>query len=140
MIREATRRDLMLLNPKEIYFAEGVLDYAGMLIDSKKALTLESESGTLLAIFGYTEIWKGVADVWAIVSKNIYGDFYSIRELKRFVHTEMVLKNLHRANLYANLKDSSSVRFAEFLGFIREGLLKKYGPDKADYAVCGKVI
>jgi hypothetical protein len=32
-----------------------------------------------------------------------------------------------------------AIRFAEFLGFEKEGLMKKFGPEGSDYIVMGRI-
>ena len=43
--------------------------------------------------------------------------------------------------MHANVKADwmEAIRFAEFLGFEKEGLMKKFGPEGSDYLVMGRI-
>lgn len=47
---------------------------------------------------------------------------------------------LHRLQAYIRSTEPAYIRWAESFGFVKEGVLRKYGPEGVDYLMMAKVI
>ena len=56
-----------------------------------------------------------------------------LRELRKFVPTMAASFGLQRIDALVRTRLPGGARFAELVGFVREGTLKAYGPDGEDY-------
>ena len=89
---------------------------------------------------GIFPLWNGVCEGWVISSKRIFG--VKIKAAKLIRHRTDILCAANKVwrlqtTVKANFK--MGLRFAEFLGFKNEGLMRGYGPDKSDYYRMAKV-
>ena len=87
-----------------------------------------------IAAGGVSPLWDGCAEGWVLASKDIYK--YPItfaRTIK--VRTDYLCKNNFVKRLQTSVKADCeiAIRFAKWLGFKPEGLMKHYGPDGSDY-------
>ena len=83
---------------------------------------------------GIVPIWEGVAEGWVLSSKHIYD--YKIKAARLIKErTDLLCTNNKIWRLQTAVKADFKIgfRFAQFLGFKNEGLMKAYGPDKTDY-------
>ena len=89
---------------------------------------------------GITPIWDGVAEGWVISSKRIFQNkIKAARLIKK--RTDLLCNNnkIWRLQTAVKANFTIGVRFAEFLGLKKEGLMKMYGPDKTDYFRMAKI-
>lgn len=89
---------------------------------------------------GIFPLWNGVCEGWVISSKRIFD--VKIKAAKLIRHRTDILCAANKVwrlqtTVKANFK--MGLRFAEFLGFKNEGLMRGYGPDKSDYYRMAKV-
>lgn len=89
----------------------------------------------IIAIIGLVELWPGLIEIWAIISK--YASRYwlsfskAMRKMLDFWVDEM---KAHRTQMLIREKFSDKlVRWAEFLGFEFEAELKRFGPTGENY-------
>ena len=98
------------------------------------------ENGHIIGCAGVALLWEGVGEGWFMGSERMQKNRYSVIRYVRkmlFKHQENgPLRRIH-ANVRADWPEA--LRFAEFLGFTKEGLLRKFGPDGKDYYVLGRV-
>jgi RimJ/RimL family protein N-acetyltransferase len=88
----------------------------------------------ILACAGVSIMWQGVAEGWLIMSRHAYKYPVSIaRYTDGLFEGIMKRNNLRRIQASVNCNDEKSVKFANWLGFEYEGIMKKFGPDGADY-------
>ena len=87
-----------------------------------------------IAAGGVFPLWDGVAEGWVLGTDQMHK--YPITIARVIKHrTEIMCKN----NLFKRLQTSVkadceiAIRFAKWLGFKPEGLMKHYGPDGSDY-------
>lgn len=92
------------------------------------------EDGLPIAAAGVVPQWKGVGELWALLSENTRD-----RPIKLCKVTAKIIEiiqqegNYHRLQAIV-LKDfTSSIRWMKHLGFQCEGLLRQYGVDKRDF-------
>jgi len=83
---------------------------------------------------GIIPTWLGSAEGWVISSKRIFKNKIKAARLIR-ERTDLLCANnkIWRLQTAVKADFKIGVRFAEFLGFKNEGLMKAYGPDKTDY-------
>jgi len=83
---------------------------------------------------GIIPTWLGSAEGWVISSKRIFENKIKAARLIR-ERTDLLCANnkIWRLQTAVKADFKIGVRFAEFLGFKNEGLMKAYGPDKTDY-------
>lgn len=91
-------------------------------------------NNTPIAAGGVFPLWDGVAEGWVLGTDQMHK--YPITIARVIKHrTEIMCKN----NLFKRLQTSVkadceiAIRFAKWLGFKPEGLMKHYGPDGSDY-------
>jgi len=89
---------------------------------------------------GIVPLWNGVAEGWVISSKRILSNkIKSSRLIKE--RTDLLCANNKIWRLQTAVKADFKIgmRFAEFLGFNNEGLMRAYGPDKTNYYRMAKI-
>ncbi len=105
-----------------------------------RAITLRYGS-LVLGIFGVTRLWDGVYEIWGLTSdvpkevaktlaKRMKAEFTKFCIDSRARRVQVVV----RCNFYAELK------FAKFLGFQQEGIMRRYGPEGDNYYLLGRVF
>ena len=89
---------------------------------------------------GITPMWDGVAEGWVIASKRIYDHkIKSVSAIKK--RLDLLCTNNKIWRLQTSVKENFKVgiRFAEWLGLKKEGLMLMYGPDKTNYYRMAKI-
>ena len=79
-------------------------------------------------------MWQGVAEGWVLSSKQIFD--YKIKaagSIKKRLDYICTNNNIQRLQSAVKAEFLIGVRFAEWLGLTKEGLMKKYGLDGSDY-------
>ena len=83
---------------------------------------------------GIVPLWTGVAEGWVISSKRIYKErIKASRLIRKRTDILCAANKIWRLQTAVKSNFKTGLRFAEFLGFKNEGLMKAYGPDKTDY-------
>ena len=83
---------------------------------------------------GIVPLWNGVAEGWVISSKRIYKErIRASRLIRKRTDILCAANKIWRLQTAVKSNFKTGLRFAEFLGFKNEGLMKAYGPDKTDY-------
>ena len=81
--------------------------------------------------------WPGIADVWIIPGQDI--GKHPMRVVKEVRgHLNHVIKSLGLYRVQATIMESE-VHWIELFGFTREGLLRKFGPNKEDKYIYARV-
>lgn len=97
--------------------------------------------GSPIAVMGILHVREGVAEcimACSVNAKNCPLAFVKACHTFLAEHTEKL--KLHRMQMSVRVGDEELTRFAEFLGFEREGLMKQYGPQKADYYLYARPV
>lgn len=88
----------------------------------------------IVAAAGVHILWGGVAEGWIVMSKHGYSAPKTVaRYTDRLFDGIMADNELWRIQASVSASDTKALRFASWLGFEDEGLMKKYGPDGSDY-------
>ena len=89
---------------------------------------------------GIFPLWHGVAEGWVISSKRIFDvKVKAARLIKQRTDILCAANKIWRLQTTVKSNFKTGLRFAEFLGFKNEGLMRGYGPDKTDYYRMAKV-
>jgi hypothetical protein len=89
---------------------------------------------------GIVPMWDGVAEGWVLSSKRIFD--YKIKaagSIKKRLDLLCTNNKIWRLQTSVKEEFKTGVRFAEWLGLKKEGLMMKYGPDKTNYYRMAKI-
>ncbi len=96
--------------------------------------------GRIITCCGFIEVWSGVCEVWQIPSVYITDKpILFARIIKRYLDRLVETFKWHRMQT-TSLNDELHRRWMKWLGFEREGLLRRYSYDKQDYVQWGKLF
>lgn len=112
--------------------SEEVLEFLGTL----DAYTAFSRAGEPLACAGLMDIWSGRAMAWSFISERAGPHMVGVtRAVKRFLD----LKAPRRTEMYVDAGFEAGYRWAELLGFEREGYLKSFDADGRDQVLFARI-
>ena len=89
---------------------------------------------------GIYPLWDGVAEGWVLSSKRVFD--YKIKSASAIKkRLDLLCTNNKIWRLQTSVKEEfkTGVRFAEWLGLKKEGLMTMYGPDKTNYYRMAKI-
>lgn len=87
---------------------------------------------------GVVDLWAGVGEAWMLVSETAKQLRYtSIVGIKEFV--DDVFKDYHRLQAIVDCENYEGIRLVEWLGFDREGMLRKYSMNGRDQFIYARV-
>ena len=116
-------------------FKENRIDFAGAGL----AYTLLDDNVPICS-GGIIPTWMGSAQGWVISSKRIFRNKIKASRLIK-ERTDLLCANnkIWRLQTAVKADFKIGIRFAEFLGFNKEGLMVGYGPDKTDYYLMARI-
>ena len=92
------------------------------------------ENGHLIGAAGLVKVWDGVFEGWFLGGWRLHENkFSSIRIVRRELDKMVVDNNIHRLQCVVRADWNEAQKFIEFLGWEKEGLMKKYSTDGEDY-------
>ncbi len=95
----------------------------------------------ILACAGVSLLWPGVGEGWLMLSSEGAREVRAIYAVSRaLVDRWIKVCNLRRLQCAVRADQPRSIRFAEWLGFQREGLMRCYGPGAVDHYMYAKVV
>ena len=92
------------------------------------------DGDVVLATGGVHPMWEGVGEAWLLVGKEGYNKPKTVAR-----YTDMLFQHIQEEHKLFRIQASVSVldltanRYAQWLGFQKEGIMKKNGPDGTDY-------
>jgi hypothetical protein len=93
------------------------------------------ECGSVLACGGLCVPWEGRAVAWAILSQGV-----PVLALTRAVQHVLALPSIpRRVECFVDVSFQQGIRWAEMLGFQREGLMRAFSPDGRDHILFARV-
>lgn len=129
--------ELMDIRQREYEYLSAVPNFGKrleMLEQIHSAMTL-AYKGVVLAIIGYVPVIPGTHEVWLIPSNHVSEHSLAFARLLRYYKKEiMPTFDWHRLQMVAP-DDKLHERWALFLGFQKEGILRQWGHDKLDYVM-----
>lgn len=139
--RQATQEDMALvrLDP----FEGSIKDYPYMEIPDDNCYTgiFESE---IVGVGGLVMKWEGVGLLWLMLTnrcrKNDVFGLIALRAIKGKMDELIENNHLWRAEATVRTDFPQAIKMIEFFGFEREGLMRKYCPDKADAYLYSRII
>ena len=116
-------------------FKENRIDFAGAGL----AYTL-LDNNVPICSGGIIPTWLGNAQGWVLSSKRIFRNKIKAARLIK-ERTDLLCANnkIWRLQTAVKADFKIGIRFAEFLGFNKEGLMVGYGPDKTDYYLMARI-
>ena len=97
--------------------------------------------GQMLCCWGIIQIWPGLAEGWLLTSNQIEGYAVSLtRGARRYFKQVATELKLNRLQITVNSRNIVAIRWADALGFEREGRLRNYGPSGDDYFMYARVF
>jgi len=95
--------------------------------------------GKILAAAGVMNLWPGVGEGWAILTPHANG-LSVVRKFREMFDLILLANNYHRIQASVRADFKAGVRFAEFLGFKAEGVMRKFDVDKTDYIRMARIL
>jgi len=93
-----------------------------------------------IAIFGMVHILPGVVQFWGLVSDHVRTCPMAFHKAcLGFIDYFQEKHKLRRAQMTVRCDFPEGFRWAELLGFQKEGVMRQYGPDGSDYAMFGRI-
>jgi hypothetical protein len=90
--------------------------------------------GKVIAIFGVRDIWPGLVEAWFIpgegLDRHARSTLIGARALLREVMSDT---DIRRMQIFVKVDNTRALRFAKALHFEVECILRKFGPEGADY-------
>lgn len=110
-------------------------------VQSGRAFTLYDSVGSIGCIIGHQLLWRGVSSVWGLVTTDIttHSIAYA-RMARRIMDEEVKLFKLHRLEMAVKVGHPVADKWAHFLGFSPEGVMRAYNEDKSDSMLYGRVL
>lgn len=97
--------------------------------------------GKIIAIGGIYDLWPGVGEAFSIMSETAFDYPKSLyRHFKVNIEFGINLNKYARVQALVKVGLNAGVRFIEHLGFTREAMLEKWGPDGADYYMYKRIM
>ena len=104
-----------------------------------RAFTL-IDNGHLVVSGGIIPIWERMGEAWLIPSDQIPKyKLKIIKTLRDHISSITEEDGLRRLQATVRTDYEVAVRFIEFMGFKREGLMKNYGPDGVDHFMYARI-
>jgi RimJ/RimL family protein N-acetyltransferase len=95
----------------------------------------------IVACAGVSAMWDGVAEGWIVLSAYAAKHRVSVaRYTERLFDDIMKHNNLWRIQASIHTTDEKAIRFAQWLDFEYEGVMRKFGPDGSDYFRYARVV
>lgn len=96
--------------------------------------------GKPVAMFGCIKIWTGVGEMWSIISDDARR-YPKQLTLVAGAFSDIVTQSLslHRLQITVRSDEPRALRWAKYLGFEIEGLMRKYSPDGTDTYILARV-
>jgi|DEB0MinimDraft_3_1074331.scaffolds.fasta_scaffold00946_11 hypothetical protein len=96
--------------------------------------------GKVACCWGVVPVWGGVAEAWLLTSDIVSIAPVSLtRGAMRYFDTIVDQMRLFRLQIVVDSRNTLAIRWAEVLHFVREGTLKSFGPDGADYYMYARI-
>lgn len=96
--------------------------------------------GRIVAAGGLLVLRPGVAEAWLLRSVEMPRHGIALaRSVAREIGAAAATLDLHRVQATVPLDDPRARRFAEWLGFVPEGVMRRYGADTSDHILYAKV-
>lgn len=137
MIKKATVMDLMIVLGSINDTSK--LDVAALTnrILCGDCFSVVSADDTVIGIVGADIIFPRVAEVWSILTPLVRTyPFGFIKDIKTLLKCD----KFDRLQMLVKASEPVHQKFAEYLGFLEEGTMRRTGYDGVDYLMYGRVL
>jgi len=123
-------------------FVDNDLKFVNKSVDfTRNAVSMSLfEGGQIYAIFGFVPIWDHVAETFLFPSPKIkqkaLGCIKRIKENEDYALNHFGIKRFQSSIPYGNI---GLKRWADFLGYEEEGIMRYYGPNLEDHIRIAKI-
>lgn len=94
-----------------------------------------------VAIFGCIMLWPGVAELWSIITDDARRYPKQLSLVGRsFTDIAAQSLSLHRLQITVRFDEPRALRWAKYLGFEIEGIMRKYTPDGMDSYIMARTL
>jgi hypothetical protein len=102
--------------------------------------TAYKEDVGILWCGGITPVWYGVGNAWFIRSTWVENfPIATVKMCKAVLERLIDEEHYHRVQCEVRKSSTTDIRFALFLGFTVEGIMRKWGADGSDYLLMSRV-
>ena len=141
IFRQATQEDFDYVSQNP--FEGAVKDYPPVEVPDENCYTTIYE-GAIVAVGGLVVLRKGLGVCWLILTANckkkgFYG-IVALSAIKDKTEELIQMNNIKRAQATVRTDFPQAIKMIEFLGFQREGLLRKYCPDGGDSYIYARLL
>jgi len=127
--------DIMDLRPEELMGTskqEAKKRIVEIALQSAQAVTYTYD-GRIIAVMGFIFVWQGVLQGWIVPTIHVRSVPVSFaKTVKRYIEVIAETFKCHRFQT-GSFDDEFHSRWMEWLGFEKEGVSKKFTPDKKNY-------
>lgn len=139
-LRKATQEDMAYVRQNP--FEGAVKNYPFMQVPDENCYTAIFDS-EIVAVGGLVIKWEGVGLLWLMLTdrcrkNNVFG-VIALDAIKNKMDELIEKNNLWRAEATVRTDFPQAIKMVEYFGFKREGLMRKYCPDKGDSFLYSKV-
>lgn len=133
--------DLLHIDPKDIYDVAAKQRFFGLIQDRKSiSFTILTDDGDILACVSFFKIHEKTAEISMLCGENFLKyKIEFIKTLKAGTEKYMQEFGLHRVQCTIKADFYGADHWIEILGYEKEAVLKKYGPDGEDHFLFAKV-
>lgn len=108
-------------------------DQAPVMEEHGFCVTLLANKKAVLST-GIIPIWDGVGEAWLLSGNEVPSYPITIaRAIYECFYQWVDAKDLWRVHANVRAEWKTAVRFVKFMGMKEEGLMRKFGPEQADY-------
>jgi hypothetical protein len=146
IVREYRFEDLLIMPPRdsELDVAKAELEtpeiFANRASGPAHTICLPCAKQTPVLCAGIIIFQPGVGEAWVRGSLHMQHLGISLaRTVKRWFDAAMLDRGLHRVQVTVRCTDKVAYRFAQFIGFGREGIMRQLSADKADFYMMARI-
>ena len=92
----------------------------------------------IIAAAGVINLWTGVGEAWAILTPRAKG-MAVLRAFRETFRLIQIAHDYHRIQASVQADFDDGVRFAKFMGFESEGVMRSYDAEKHDFLRMAKI-
>lgn len=96
------------------------------------------DDGFVIAAAGVINLWPGVGEGWAVVLPR--GNRRAVaRRFREMFDLILIANNYHRIQASIQADFTAGIRFAEWLGFENEGVMRQFDSDRTDFVRMARI-
>lgn len=139
--RKTTQEDMAFVRQNP--FEGAVKKYPYMEVPDENCYTVIYESA-IVAVGGLQVRWEGVGLLWLMLTADckkygIYG-LLALEAIKEKMEYLIEKNKLWRAEAAVRVDFPQAIKMIEFFGFEREGVMRRYYPDKTDAILYSRIM